>query len=378
VGEKVSDTVDRQRRALLGGALAAGTAMTGALESSLARPASGSAGGGRVIDVHTHMYTHGWQEAVHKANDTHIKLTPGPNGVDQMFYMWSNVGALGNEMFDWDLRIRKMDEAGVDLALISLSSPNVFLAEREQSVKTAQAANDDFAAATGKYPKRIKWMASLPWDFASDALSELRRAKDAGAIGVCMLTNIAGTPLTEARYQPIWTEIESMGLPVFIHPTLPKVDYGLIYPGGGGALANAVGFTTETTLCFGRMIFEGFLDHYPGLKLVACHGGGTLPYLAARFDRVWEQMSGSSKPSKEQPSHYIKHRLYYDSILYDQETLAFLVSYVDKDRVMYGSDYPFSLGDMPGILGRVNYLPGHERDALRSGNAIKLFGLSPS
>jgi len=61
------------------------------------------------------------------------------------------------------------------------------------------------------------------------------------------------------------------------------VDYGLIYPGGGGALANAVGFTTETTLCYARMIFEGFLDRYPQLKLIACHGGGTLPYLAARL-----------------------------------------------------------------------------------------------
>jgi len=372
----VSDPIDRQRRALLGGALAASTAITGALETSVAKPASNPTS--HVIDVHTHMYTRGWQEAVHKANDPHIKLMPGPNGTDSMFYLWSNVGALPNEMFDWDLRIRKMDDAGVDLALVSLSSPNVFLAEREHSIRAARAANDDFAAAAARHPTRLKWMASLPWDFASDAIAELRRAKDDGAVAICMLTNIVGAPLTEARYQPVWAEVESLGLPVFIHPTLPKADYGLIYPGGGGALANAIGFTTETTLCFGRMIFEGFFDRYPQLELIACHGGGTLPYLAARFDRVWEQMSGASKPSKEPPSHYIKHRLYYDSILYDEETLAHLVSYVDKDRVMYGSDYPFSLGDMPGILGRVNQLSPQDRDAIRSGNAVRLFGLSKS
>jgi aminocarboxymuconate-semialdehyde decarboxylase len=273
------------------------------------------------------------------------------------------------------LRIRKMDEAGVDLAIISLSSPNVFLSEREHSVKAAQAANDDFAAAAAEAPARIKWMASLPWDFAPDALTELRRAKDAGAVGICMLTNIAGAPLTEQRYQVVWAEIESMGLPVFIHPTLPKVDYGLLLGGNGGALANAVGFTTETTLCFARMMFEGFLDRYPQLELIACHGGGTLPYLAARFDRVWEKMSGASRPSKDAPSHYIKHRLYYDSIVYDQETLAHLVSYVDADRVMYGSDYPFSLGDMPGILGRVSQLAAPLRDAVRGANAARLFNL---
>jgi aminocarboxymuconate-semialdehyde decarboxylase len=266
-----------------------------------------------------------------------------------------------------------MDAAGVDLALISLSSPNAYLAEREHSVKAAQAANDEFAAAAAKYPTRIKWMTSLPWGFPADAVAELKRTQRAGAIGVCMLTNIVGTPLTDESYRPIWSEIEAMGLPVFIHPTLPKADYGLLV--GGGALANAIGFTTETSLCFARMIFEGFLDRFPRLKLIACHGGGTLPYLAARFDRVWEQMSGATKPSRERPSHYIKHRLYYDAILYDQETLAHLVSYVDKDRVMYGSDYPFSLGDMPGILARVDKLAARDREAVRAGNALKLFGI---
>jgi aminocarboxymuconate-semialdehyde decarboxylase len=369
----MTDEIDRGRRSLLGGALAAGTGVAGALELSFASPANASPT--RVVDVHTHMYTPGWRQAVHQANDPHIKLTPGPDGTDAMFYMWSNVGKLGPEMFDWSLRLRKMDEAGVDIAIVSLSSPNVFLAERAYSVKAAQAANDDFAAAAAKSPTRIKWMASLPWDFANDAIAELRRAKKNGAIAVCTLTNVAGKQLTEERYRPIWAEIEAIGLPVFIHPTLPSVDYGLIPPGGGGALANAVGFTNETTLCFARMIFEGFLDRYPQLALIACHGGGTLPYLAARFDRVWQQMSGPRKPSKETPSHYIKHRLYYDSILYDRETLAHLVSYVDKDRVMYGSDYPFSLGDMPGILGRVNQLPIGLREAVRSGNATRLFGL---
>jgi aminocarboxymuconate-semialdehyde decarboxylase len=252
----VSQKINAGRRNLLAGALATGAAAASGLTARDSR----AAGKSRVmaIDVHTHMYTRGWQEALRKANDPHIRLTPGQGGVDSMFYLWANVGSLPDAMFDWDLRIRRMDEAGVDLALISLSSPNVCLAEREHSLKAAQAANDDFAAAAAKYPTRIKWMASLPWDFPADAITELKRARAAGAIGVCMLTNIAGTPLTDERYRPVWSEIESMGLPVFVHPTLPKVDYGLLV--GGGALANAVGFTTETSLCFARMIFAAQAD----------------------------------------------------------------------------------------------------------------------
>jgi predicted TIM-barrel fold metal-dependent hydrolase len=216
----MSNKFDSQRRAVLGGAIATGAAVAVGVKPSLAEARDAS----RVItiDVHTHMYTRGWQDAVRKANDPHIKLTRGQNGVDAMFYMWSSVGSLPDEMFDWELRIRRMDEAGVDLALISLSSPNVFLVEREHSVNAARVTNNDFAAAATKYPTRIEWMASLPWNFAPDAIAELRRAKDAGAIGVCMLTNIAGSPLTEERYGPVWAEIEAMGLPVFIHPTLRK------------------------------------------------------------------------------------------------------------------------------------------------------------
>ena len=241
------------RRELLVGATA--VAASGVTVAAQPRPP--------VIDIHTHMYSRAWQQVLRDAGDPGIRLTPGPNG-DQMFYLWASVGTLSPAMFDWPERIRLMDAAGIDLAIISLSSPNAFLVAREASVAAARAANDEFAAMAARYPTRIRWMASLPWDFESDALAELRRARDLGAVGVCLLTNIHGESPTLARYGRIWSEIEASGLPVFIHPTLPKVDYGLMVGGNGGVLGNAIGFTTETTLCFGRMIFEGFLDRFPG------------------------------------------------------------------------------------------------------------------
>jgi aminocarboxymuconate-semialdehyde decarboxylase len=80
------------------------------------------------------------------------------------------------------------------------------------------------------------------------------------------------------------------------------------------------------------------------------------------------------KPVKEAPSVYLK-RLHFDAIVYDQPTLATLVSYAGEDRVLYGSDYPFSIGDMPGVLARVDALPAAQRDKVRSGNAHRLFDL---
>jgi aminocarboxymuconate-semialdehyde decarboxylase len=121
------------------------------------------------------------------------------------------------------------------------------------------------------------------------------------------------------------------------------------------------------------LILEGVLDELPNLQVIACHGGGAFPYLAARFDVMWER-TVSARKNQAPPSSYLQ-RIWYDSIVYDQQTLEFLVERVGTDRVLYGSDYPFSIGDMKGVLARVDALPGEQRDAIRSGNAARLFDL---
>ena len=345
-------------------AQAVGTAHTRDRAERLPEPPATKA---KVIDVHTHMYSRGWLAALKAAGDKDVRVQSGPKG-DALLYRWAGIGSLGPEMYDWDTRIQRMDAAGVDIAVISLSAPNVYWGSRTVSARAARDINDDFAAAQHKHDGRIRWLASLPWNDTGDAVTELHRAKDKGAVGVCTLTNILGVPLTDERFRPIWREIEAMRMPTFIHPTLPFNDcLGLNSP----VLANAIGFTSETSLCFARMMVEGFLDTFPKLELIACHGGGALPYLAARLDRCWDRMI-VDKQAKEAPGTYLQ-RLHFDSIVYDDATLAHLVSYVGEDRVLYGSDYPFSLGDMPGILARVDALPVQQRDKIRSGNARRLF-----
>jgi aminocarboxymuconate-semialdehyde decarboxylase len=348
------------RRELLAGAGALATVVA-------ARGEAQSAPRAKVIDVHTHMYSHGWVKAVEDAADPTFRI--GDNGA--LIYRGGSIGRMTPPMLDWELRIKDMDAAKVDVALISLTAPNVYWGTRAQSVAAARSINDDFAAAQKKYAGRIRWFASLPLQHEADALEELRRAKENGAIGVCTLTNILGVPLTAPQYRAVWRECAAMQLPVFIHPTTPYTDgMGLADFG----LGNTIGFTSDTSLCFAKLILEGVLDELPDLELIACHGGGAFPYLAARFDIMWER-TVSARKNQAPPSTYLK-RLWYDSIVYDQPTLEFLVERVGADRVLYGSDYPFSIGDMKGILARVDALPGTHRDAIRSGNAEKLFDLS--
>ena len=358
------------RRELLLGAAAVGTLGAAGKSASQSDARSRELSSVKVIDVHTHMFSRGWMEAVRAARDPNFQLGEGAND-GSLIYRGASIGRIVPAMIDFDIRIKAMDAAKVDVALISLTAPNVYWGTRAQSAAAARTINDDFAAAQNKYAGRIRWFASLPFGNAEDAIAEARRAKKNGAIGICTLTNILGTALTAPQYRPIWREIEAMQMPVFIHPTAPYVDgMGLADYG----LFNSIGFTSETSLCFARMIFDGFMDEFPKLNMIACHGGGAFPYLVARFDIMWQRTQGAGSKIKSPPSSYMR-RIYFDSIVYDQKTLNFLVEQVGADRVLYGSDYPFQIGDMPGVLARVDALPATQRDAIRGGNASRLFDL---
>lgn len=331
--------------------------------------AQGEASASPVIDVHTHMFSEGWVNMVRANPDQDTRIVQGKR-FEEVDYRGQRIIRLSPEMTDFDLRIRNMDAAKVDVALISLTAPSVFIGDERVSVGLANRINDDFAEAEKRYPGRIRWFTALPWQYPEAAIKELRRTRSRGAIGVATTTNIAGRALGDPLFRPVWRAIEDMGMPVFIHPTTPYIDVSAMGMGEHG-LANTIGFTADTSLCFMRMILDGFLDEFPRLDLIACHGGGTLPYLAGRMDQMWMRGSSTRKIATP-PSSYLK-KLWFDSIVYDQRTLEYLIATVGVDRVLYGSDYPFLIGDMVGMLERVDHLPVQQAEAVRSGNAKRLF-----
>ena len=170
------------------------------------------------------------------------------------------------------------------------------------------------AEAQRTYPDRIRWFASLPWEYPDRAVEELARSCDEGAAGVMVLANVAGRSLTEDAFAPIWAEIDRRALPVLVHPGEPPgadlMDMGRY------DLSWSVGFMFDTTLAFVRMIFDGFLDRYPDLKLIAAHGGGTLPYLVGRFEKGDAVELAERRRMTAHPTDYLR-RIWYDCITYD-------------------------------------------------------------
>ncbi len=325
-----------------------------------------------VIDVHTHMLSDDWVKTMqaHGAPQFSIKAVRG--GQEAVHLDGAPFMTLMPGMFDYDLRIKQMDEAQVDIAVVTLTCPNIFWGGREVSLNAARSINDSMAAAQRLYPDRIRWMASLPWQDPDDALLELRRAKGMGAVGVMTLANIAGEHLTSPQFAPIWTAIEEADLPVLVHPTVP--------PGADAMDMNAynlvanIGFMFDTTLAFTRMIYDDFFDRYPNLKLIAPHAGGTLPFLAGRLDKCHAMMPPCRVNISDPPSSYLR-RIYYDTVTYSPEALAACIAVVGADRVMYGADYPHNIGDMQGCLARVDALPHDQKEAVRGNNAMRLFKL---
>ncbi|WP_283137144.1 amidohydrolase family protein [Rhizohabitans arisaemae] len=314
----------------------------------------------KIVDVHTHMLSHEYLELlaepytlvdgmVHRGGAPFLTLTPA--------------------MFDYDLRLAAMDAAGVDTAIVSLTCPSVYWGGEELSLRAARLVNDQMAARSGD---RIRFLATLPWQYPDLAVAELKRAVDAGAVGVMVLANIDGASLTDPRFTPVWEAVDLLGLPVLVHPTTPPgvelMDMGRYH------LAWSAGFTFDTTLALSRMILDGFFDRYTQLKIIAGHAGGYLPFLMGRLDvghRTWESARAAIA---ERPSGYTD-RIYVDSIVYDPRALDLTVSVFGADNVLYGSDFPHKNGHMEEIIDLVRGLPGNQAERILGGNAERIFRL---
>ena len=322
-----------------------------------------------IVDVHTHAYTHEWFEILRdQGGEYGIKLRP--DNKEEIFRGDTPVAFPQPGHFDYGLRIRQMDATGIDISIVSLTCPNVYWGGEDVSCRAATVSNDSMAEAQLEYPDRIRWYTSLPWQYPQRAIEELARTCDRGAIGVMVLANIAGRSLTDPYFAGIWKEIDKRSLPVLLHPTDPPgVD---LMDMGKYDLSWSVGFMFDTTLAVTRMIFDGFFDLYPNLKLIASHGGGTLPYLVGRFEKGDEVELPARRRMTAKPIDYLRH-IYYDCITYDPRALEYLISIVGSDRVMFGTDWPHQVYDTAGALANTERLPADQCEAIRSTNAIELF-----
>src|SRR5690349_5383876 len=184
------------------------------------------------LDIHTHYYTQGFFQ---KVSDSGGQFSFGtdPKGQTIITYNGARFFGITAPMTDVSKRIEDMDRVGIDVEVISLSTPNVFFADAKGQPDVAKMMNDAYADLVTRYPKRFKGFASIPMDAPDAALNELHRAINTLKLnGVILLSNIRGAALIDPRYRPFFEEANRMKICIFLHPMLPAVadafkDYNL-------------------------------------------------------------------------------------------------------------------------------------------------------
>lgn len=325
-----------------------------------------------VIDIHTHMFGNSWLDMLKKHGSPDYGADTMPDKRDYLIEKGAPACAFEVEAFDYDRRIQAMDASGIDIAIVSLTSPNVFWGGEEISVETARLANDEMAGGQTAYPDRIRYFASIPWQYPERALVELDRAVEAGAVGVMVLANIVGKHLIDPQFEPIWAELDRRKMPVLLHPTAPfgakEAEFGI-----ERILMPAAGFMFDTTLAIARMVIDGFFDRYQDVRIIASHGGGYLPYVAGRIDMFFGAETLVDRKIKERPSTYLEN-IYYDSIVYNPGALDLCLELAGPQNVMFGTDFPMP-ADIPKLYSLIDRLPPDQQKAIKSGNAMSMFGL---
>ena len=323
-----------------------------------------------VIDVHTHCLTEAWFDLLRQHGAPRYTVAEVRGGLRAIHLDGAPFMTPVPAMFDYGLRLAAMNQHGVDVCILSLTCPNCYWGGAEVSLHAARIMNDDMAAAQTAHPDRLRWLVSLPWQYPELALPELERAATAGAMGVMVLANIDGRSLTDPHFEPIWRAIDARSLPVLVHPTAP--------PGVGAMdmarfqLTASIGFTFDTSLAVARMIYDGFFERYQKLRIIASHGGGALPYLISRMDQCFDNIPACREKISVRPSEYLP-QIFADAVVFSPGVLDLCVNTFGAENLLYGSDYPHTIGDMPGCLARVDGLPGASRDNVRGRNATRIF-----
>jgi aminocarboxymuconate-semialdehyde decarboxylase len=264
-------------------------------------------------------------------------------------------------------RIEDMDRVGIDVEVISLSTPNVYFAPPERQAEVARLVNDAYADLAARHPTRFKGFASIPMDDPDAALRELERALDELRMnGVIVLSNINGRALTDPRYRPFFVECDRRRVCVFIHPMIPAN----AEPFSEYVLGPIIGFPFDTTLAVARLCYAGVFRELPNIRWILGHLGGAVPYLMERMDNGWRDFAECRVNIDELPSVYLK-RLYYDTVSFSAPSLMLTRELVGADHMVMGSDYPHLLGSIDRAVSTIESLevPSAEKDQILSGTA---------
>ena len=305
------------------------------------------------IDIHHHILPNFFWEATNEQS--------GP------------VGGIAPAHWSTDAAISFMDDAGIDVAVTSISTPGVHLGDDAAARALARRCNEFSAELIQKYPSRFGGFACLPLPDVEGSLQEVAYALDVLKLdGVVLFSNARGVYLGDRRFAPLFQELQRRAAVVFVHPTAsPDTAFHQL-----GLPDSLLDFPVDTSRAIANLHYSNTFARTPDVKYIFSHAGGTIPYVATRFGIVDEMKVIEGAEERGLTADTLR-RLYWDTALsWKDPVLQMLRSVVGIGQVLYGSDFPYLRRDL-AVRSRVELeataeLIEAEREGILGSNALRV------
>ena len=331
-----------------------------------------------VIDIFNHFMPRAYLDRLASLVPDHVAVTAFPRL---------------KTLVDVDARLRLLDRFDDLRQVLSLANPPLeLIATPAQAAELARVANDAVADICRRHPDRFPaFIASLPMNNLDAALAEIDRAvTQLGACGIQVFTNVAGRPLSEPAFRPIFRAMVKHDLPVWVHPVRgPQFADYVSETTSENEIWFSFGWPYETTACMTRLIYSGIFDELPTLKIVTHHMGGMIPYFAGKIRLGFRQIFfGTPEQNpvaqecglKKPPLDYFK-MLYADTALGEVAATRCGHAFFGTGSCLFATDAPFDAEQGRGLIANTLRavealeIPQAEKDAIFAGNARKLLKL---
>jgi predicted TIM-barrel fold metal-dependent hydrolase len=250
-------------------------------------------------------------------------------------------------------RTALMDESGVDVQVLSLTTPALHNLEPEESVTLAQRTNDLVAATIASHPIRFQGFATLPTAAPANAALELERSvQSLGLSGAMLCGRTRDKNLDHPDFLPMFGTAAKLGVPMFVHPQIPQRAVREVYYSGFGDLIDtafatfALGWHYEAGIQFVRLMLAGVFDRYPDLQIILGHWGEVVLFYLERLNSL-ARVAKLQRPVAD----YVRQNLYVTSSgMWNQSYLQRTLEIVGPERILFSTDYPYQY--RPGGAGR--------------------------
>ena len=275
------------------------------------------------IDVHAHYFPTEYLDLLDRFGGSQVGTAIARNFL------------AGKEPKELEARFRMMDDAGVDMQMLSVGPQLPYFEEEAHAAEAARVCNNMYAELVKQYPPRFKAFACTPLPHMKASIAELSRCLDElGMVGATVATTVLGRTIADASFEPLFAELNRRKAVLFIHPAgisanSPYISqYDLKWP---------IGAPFEDTICVLHLLKAGITTRYPNVKIIFSHLGGTLPFLTKRLDAQapWFMPESSDKPS------VLARGLWYDSVNAHGPALRCACETYGADRILLGTDYPY-------------------------------------